>query len=48
MTGKEQLRILAYTLPKLVDNLAKKPNVRHYKASAANDLDRPTLRPIAI
>ena len=45
MTGREQLRILSYVLPHFRRALADRSRERHYKASAANDLSRPSLRP---
>lgn len=43
MTGKEQLRILAYVLPQLIQNFEQKPSVRHYRASAASEVAKPSL-----
>ena len=48
MTGKEQLRILAFVLPDLIQRLAEHPSVRHYRASATNPLAKPSLRPVRI
>ena len=48
MTGKEQLRILAFVLPDLIQRLAEQPSTRHYRASAANTLAKPSLRPVNI
>jgi hypothetical protein len=45
MSGREQLRILSFILPKFLQAQADKPRVRHYKASAANDISTPRLRP---
>ena len=44
MTGKEQLRILSSVLPLFLEEQVVSPAVRHYKATATNDLSRPTLR----
>ena len=46
MTGKEQLRILAFVLPDLIQRLAQQPSIRHYRASAANPLAKPSLRQV--
>ena len=48
MTGKEQLRILSFVLPLFLKALAQSPRVRHYKASAMNDISRPSLRPASL
>ena len=48
MTGKEQLRILAFVLPQLIQNWEESPNVRHYRASAASPLAKPTLRAMTV
>ena len=48
MTGREQLRILAFVLPKLLDNYAKQPRRRHYRATATNPLSTPSLRHVEI
>jgi len=48
MSGKEQLRILAFVLPHLAEELKNRPRSRHFRASATNDLAKPTLRPVAI
>ena len=32
MSTKEQLRVLAYVLPDLLDRFQKKPKLRHYEA----------------
>lgn len=45
MTGVEQLRILSYVLPHFLKALVERPRERHYRASAANDLSKPSLRP---
>ena len=43
MAAREQLRILAFVLPKLLDSFANRPGARHYKATAANPLATPRL-----
>lgn len=48
MTGREQLRIVAYVIPKLLDNYEKAPGIRHYRTDATNPLSRPSLRPVEI
>ena len=48
MTGREQLRILAFVLPKLIDNHEKHPRRRHYRTSAASPLSTPSLRPVEV
>ena len=48
MTGKEQLRVLSFVLPLFLNALIEHPRVRHYKASARNDLSKPTLRAVSI
>ncbi|MYH49317.1 MAG: hypothetical protein F4151_07235 [Gammaproteobacteria bacterium] len=44
MTGREQLRILAVVLPKLIDRYETQPRKRHYRASATSPLSTPSLR----
>ena len=46
MSGKEQLRILAFVLPQLIERLTETPSRRHYRASATSELSKPTLRAI--
>ncbi len=48
MTGREQLRILAFVLPKLLERYEMQPRKRHYKATAANPLSTPSLRPVEV
>ncbi len=48
MTGREQLRILAFVIPKLLDNYEQQPRRRHYQTSAANPRSTPSLRPVDI
>lgn len=45
MSGKEQLRILSFVLPKYIENMRVNPKVRHYKANTTNELAKITLRP---
>ena len=44
MTAKEQLRILAFVLPLLLEKITESPRVRHYRATAANPTAKPSLR----
>ena len=46
MTGREQLRILSFVLPQFLSRRVGSPAARHYRASAANELSRPSLRPV--
>ena len=48
MTAREQLRILAFVLPKLLDNFAESPGIRHYKATATNPLTTPRLSRVRV
>ncbi len=48
MTGREQLRILSFVLPKLIEHWRQRPGIRHYRASAANPLATPSLREVRI
>ena len=48
MSGKEQLRILSFVLPQFLQKLIESPGVRHYRASAADSLAKPTIRPIDV
>ena len=48
MTGREQLRILAFVIPKLLDHYEQHPRRRHYRTSAASPLATPSLRPADI
>ena len=48
MTGKEQLRILAFVLPIFLSERKKHPKQRHYKASASTHISKPSLRAIEI
>ena len=48
MTGKEQLRILAFILPKMIEALGQGTRHRHYRASATNPTSTPSFRPATI
>ncbi len=48
MTGREQLRILAFVVPQLLDRYDQAPRIRHYRTGAANPLSKPSLRPVEI
>ena len=48
MTGREQLRILSFVLPKFLENTERRPGNRHFRATAANPTSTPTLRSITI
>lgn len=48
MTGREQLRILSFVVPKFLENIEQRPGTRHYRATAANPTSTPTLRPMTI
>lgn len=48
MTGREQLRVLSFVLPKLLDCWRRHPGIRHYRASAADPLSTPGLREVSI
>jgi len=48
MGRSEQLRILAFVLPKLFESWRQSPRVRHYSASAASPTSAPSLRPVTI
>ncbi len=48
MTGKEQLRILSFVLPKLLERWEGRRAERHYRATAANPTATPSLRPVDI
>ena len=48
MTGKEQLRILAFVLPKMIERLEQGARDRHYRASATNPTSTPSFRPTTI
>ena len=48
MTGREQLRILAFVIPQLLDRYSQAPRVRHYRTGAVNPLSKPSLRTVEI
>ena len=48
MTGREQLRILSFVIPHLLDRLSRHPRIRHYRTDAKDSLSRPSLRRIEI
>ncbi len=48
MSGKEQLRILSFALPRLFQNWENNPRVRHYQASSTGPLSKITLRKFKI
>ena len=48
MTGREQLRILAFVIPRLLDHYEQQPRRRHYRTSAVSPLSTPSLRPVDI
>lgn len=45
MSAKEQLRILSFVLPRLIDKYGEQPETRHYSASAVNEISKISLRP---
>ncbi len=48
MTGKEQLRILTFILPRLIHQLDESPQVRHYRVSASTSIASPSLTSITL
>jgi hypothetical protein len=48
MTGREQLRILAFAIPQLLDRHSQHPRVRHYRTDATNPLSKPSLRAVEL
>ena len=48
MSGKEQLRILAFVLPLFIQEFRNRTRSRHFRASASNEVAKPTLRPVAV
>ncbi len=44
MTGREQLRILAFVLPKMIEAMEQGGRHRHYRASATNPTSTPSFR----
>ena len=45
MSAKEQLRIMSFVLPRLLNELESRRASRHYCAKAANPMSAPSLRP---
>ena len=43
MTGREQLRILSYVLPKFLDDMNRRHRGRHFRAFAQTPLSRPSI-----
>lgn len=48
MTAREQLRILAFVLPRLLERYESHPRRRHYRTTAVSPLDAPSLRPVEL
>ena len=48
MSPKEQLRVLSFVLPRLLNELERRRAPRHYVAKATNPTSAPTLRPMSI
>lgn len=48
MTGRDQLRILSFVLPKMIAALDQGTRHRHYRASATNPTSTPSFRPVTI
>ena len=48
MTGKEQLRLLAFVLPHFIEQSRNRTTPRHLRASTPSELAKPTLRPVAV
>ena len=48
MSGKEQLRILSFVLPRLLGNRENRRDSRHYCATAVNPTAAPSLQPIKV
>ena len=44
MTAREQLRILSFAIPKLLQNYEQHPRRRHYRASASSPISTRSLR----
>lgn len=45
MTIREQLRVLSFVLPRFLENIQRRSGVRHFRATAANPMSVPSLRP---
>ena len=48
MTAREQLRIVAYSIPKMLDAVERHPRVQHYRVSAANPISTPSFRRVRL
>lgn len=48
MTSKEQLRILSFVLPQLLERWRDRPAVRHYRVAATNDRAKPSVRGVEV
>ena len=48
MSTREQLRILSFVLPHLIERWNDNPRQRHYRVSAPNETAKPGMRPVTI
>ena len=48
MTGRDQLRILSFVLPHLLQEWATHPTARHYRVTAATPLAKPAWRKVSL
>ena len=48
MTGKEQLRILSFVLPHLLQEWSKRSAARHYRVGAPTELAKPTWKGMSL
>ena len=48
MSAKEQLRVLSFTLPKLLKEWGERVRHRHYRVGAANPTDTPAFRRVQL
>ena len=48
MTAREQLRILSFAIPHLLERHRQQPRVRHYRTDAKDQLSKPSLRPVTL
>ena len=48
MSAREQLRVLSFALPKLMESWRERPRDRHYRVSAANPTSTPSVRPVHV
>ena len=48
LTAREQLRILAFALPRMIDTLTQGSRHRHYRVTATNPTSTPSFRPVDI